>query len=141
MNRAVWLLAPAWAVGASVYVMFAPLVGRVEVSQSLSRDSAQAVESAPRYSRSSWYATQGPGAARPLVVPIVLSFLPFLGSTPRLRRILGSASVLSLGAFCALAAISVGSYYMPSVAALAVALGLEWKRGGTVSGNSRRTPI
>lgn len=141
MNRAVWLIAPAWAVGASVYIMFAPLISKVEVSKSLSRDSAQAVESAPRYSRSSWYEAFGPQAARPLVIPIALSLLPFLGSTPRLRRILGAASAVSLGAFCALAAFSVGSYYMPCVAALAVALGLEWKRGATVSGNSRHTPL
>ncbi len=125
MRRGVWLIGPLWAIGISAYIMFAPMVKRVSVSQSFSRDHGS-VQAMPVHARLSWHETRGLSAARPLVVPVLLAVLPFLISNIRARRIVGAISIISLAAFCALTAFSVGSYYMPSVAALVAALFVEY---------------
>lgn len=125
MRRGVWLVGPLWAIGISAYIMFAPMVKSVGVSRSFSPGHT-AIQTVPDYSRMSWYETKGLSAARPLVIPILLACLPFLIPNIRTRRIVGAISIILLAAFCVLAAFSVGSYYMPSVVALAAALIAEY---------------
>lgn len=131
MKRRFWLIAPLWAIGISAYIMFAPMVKSVSVSQSFSRHHGSN-QTAPDYSRMSWYETKGLSAARPLVIPILLAFLPFVIPNIKSRRIAGAISIVLLAVFCALTAFSVGSYYMPSVVALAVALVVEFNGGKNV---------
>ena len=130
-QRRFWLIAPIWAIGISAYIMFAPMVKSVIVSQSFSPDHP-AIQASPEYTRTSWYQTKGLSAARPLVIPILLSCLPFLIPNIRTRRIFGALSIILLAAFCALTAFSVGSYYILSVVALFVALVVEFKGGKKV---------
>lgn len=123
MKRAVWLLAPAWAVGISFYIMFAPLIRGVSASASLSRGPVS--QTAPQAFSSSWYQAFGLAAARPLAIPVLLALLPALMRSTKSRRIFGAVSILGLGGFCLLAAFSIGPYFMPSVVALAAALVIE----------------
>jgi len=125
LGRGVWLFGPLWAIGMSAYIMFAPMVKSVSVSRSLSPDNT-AIQTLPDYSRTSWYQTKGLSAARPLVIPILLACLPFLIPNIKTRRTVGAVLIVLLAAFCALTAFSVGSYYIPSVAALAAALAIEY---------------
>lgn len=131
MKRSFWLIAPLWAIGISAYIIFSPMVKSVSVSRSLSPNHSS-IQTAPDYSRTSWYKTKGLSAARPLVIPVLLAFLPFLVPNIRTRRIVGTISIVLLAAFCVLTAFSVGSYYMPSVAALAAALIAEYYSGKRV---------
>ena len=124
MNRAVWLIGPAWAIGISAYIMFAPLIRGVRVSASRARGHS-IVETSPQFSQSSWYETLGPRAARPLVIPTVLTFLPVVAPKSRSRRILRALSVAALGAFCVLSGFSIGPYYVPSVVAFVAAFVFE----------------
>ncbi|MDO8804450.1 MAG: hypothetical protein Q7R35_08460 [Elusimicrobiota bacterium] len=125
MRRGFWLIGPFWAIGISAYIMFAPMVKSVSVSRSLSPDH-RSIQTAPDYSSMSWYETKGLSAARPLVIPILLAFLPLVIPNTKTRRIVGAISIVLLASFCALTAFSVGSYYMPSVAALLAALFVEY---------------
>jgi len=105
--------------------MFAPMVKSVRVSRSFSPGHA-AIQTVSDYSKMSWHETEGLPAARPLLIPILLACLPFLNPNVRARRIVGAISIVLLAAFCVLTAFSVGSYYMPSVVALAAALIAEY---------------
>ena len=125
LRRGVWLIAPLWAIGISAYIMFAPMVKSVSVSRSLPRGHSS-VQTAPEYSRLSWYETRGFSAARPLIIPILLARLSFLIPNIRSRRIVVAVSIVSLAVFCALTAFSIGSYYMPSVAVLMATLIAEY---------------
>lgn len=125
MRRGIWLIGPLWAIGISAYIMFAPMVKSVSLSRSLSPDH-RSIQTAPDYSRMSWHETKGLSAARLLVIPILLAFLPFVIPNIKTRSIAGAISIVLLVAFCALTAFSVGSYYMPSVVALLAALFVEY---------------
>lgn len=125
MRRSLWLIGPFWAIGISAYIMFAPMVKSVGVSRSFSSEH-RGIQAMPDYSRVSWYETKGLFAARPLLIPILLAFLPFVIPNIRTRRIAGAISIVLLAAFCALTAFSIGSYYIPSVVALAAALAVEY---------------
>jgi hypothetical protein len=131
MRRGIWLIGPLWVIGISAYIMFAPMVKSVGVSRSFSGEHS-GIQAMPNYSRMSWYKTKGLSAARPLLIPILLACLPFLIPNIRTRRIAGAISIVLLAAFCALTAFSIGSYYMPSVVALAVALVVEFNGGKKV---------
>ena len=137
MKRAVWLIGLFWAIGISVYIMFAPLVRSVRVSQTFTRDHSD-IQTAPVYSMASWYETRGLVAARPLVIPIVLSFLPLIAATGKARRIVGSVSVVLLAAFCVLTAFSVGIYYSPGIIALTAAMVADFLGGKKAGGNVLR---
>lgn len=129
----VWLFGPIWAIGISAYLMFAPLVKSVSVSQSFSRNHSSA-QTAPSYSSASWYETKGFSVARPLLIPIILSFLPLIAAKVRTRRIVGLISVVSLSVFCVFTVFSIGRYYAPTVLALVSALIFESYARGAHSG-------
>ena len=101
--------------------MFAPLVRSVSVSQTLSRDHSD-VQTAPDYSSASWYETRGIAAARPLVIPILLCFLPLMAAKAKSRRIIGSISLVLLAVFCVLTGFSIGIYYSPGIIALTASI-------------------
>jgi len=125
------MIGPLWAIGISAYILFAPMVKSVSVSSSFSH-AHSSIQTAPDYSRTSWYKTRGLSAARPLLIPILLACLPFLIPNIKTRRIVGAISIILLAVFCVLTAFSVGSYYMPSAVALAAALIAEFYSGKRV---------
>lgn len=118
------LIGPLWAIGISAYILFAPTIHSTSVSVSLDRAGTR-TQSASMQSDSSWFETIGPSALKFFLFPIIASLLPLFGATARIRILLGAVSATSLAVFCALAIFSIGSFYLPSVLALSLALALE----------------
>lgn len=123
-RRTFTLIGPIWAIGISAYILFAPTIRSTRVSVSLDRAGAR-TQSAPNQSESSWFETFGPSALKFFLFPVSASLLPLLGATAGIRILLGAVSALSLAVFCVLAIFSIGSFYLPSVIALSIALALE----------------
>jgi hypothetical protein len=56
---------------------------------------------------------------------VLLAALPLLAPSSKARRVLGVIAVLLLAVFCVLGMLSIGLFYVPSVAVLLVVLVLE----------------
>jgi hypothetical protein len=58
------------------------------------------------------------GAAVPILLPVVASTLPLFSRTPRQGNALRCVAVIAILVFIGIAMLSIGWFYVPSVAAL-----------------------
>ena len=77
------------------------------------------------HTSTSLLAAQGTSAVFPVLVPVLLAALPLLARSSKARRVLGVIAALLLAVFCVLGMLSIGFFYVPSVAVLLVVLVLE----------------
>ena len=124
IRRIFWWLAPAWAAAASAYLLLGPTITSVSSSVTLGPDGATS-RSAALHTSTSLLAAQGASAVFPVLIPVLLAALPLLARSSKARRILGVIAVLLLAVFCVLDILSIGLFYVPSVAVLLVVLALE----------------
>jgi hypothetical protein len=124
IRRILWWLAPAWAAAASAYLLLGPTITSVSSSVTLGPDGATS-RSAALHTSTSLLAAQGASAVLPLLIPVLLAALPLLGRSSTARRVLGVIAALLLAVFCVLGILSIGLFYVPSVAVLLVVLALE----------------
>jgi len=124
IRRILWWLAPAWAAAASAYLLLGPTITSVSSSVTLGQDGATS-RSAALHTSTSLLAAQGVSAVFPVLIPVLLAALPLLARSSKVRRVLGVIAVLLLAVFCVLGMLSIGLFYVPSVAVLIVVLVLE----------------
>lgn len=122
MRRLAWLAAPVWALGASAYFMFAPIVRGVSVTATMAGNQTVTHEGPV-----SWYQLGGWSMARIFGWPLALALIPALIPWPRARMIAGGLSAAALGLFCLAAIFSVGGYFLPAVALMIGALVYDWR--------------
>jgi len=124
IRRILWWLAPAWAVAASAYLLLGPTITSVSSSVTLGPDGATSRGEVLRTS-TSLLAAQGAAAVLPVLIPVLLAALPLLARSSKVRRVLGVIAALLLAVFCVVGMLSIGLFYVPSVAVLLIVLVLE----------------
>lgn len=108
--------AALWAAGASLYLLFGPTY-----QSSSARLNMPGVDAAGTESRghASALDVNGPHVVAVLGIPVVLALSPLLVRKQR-RAALLAAGALTLG-FCVVAALSVGTFYLPTALLLLIA--------------------
>lgn len=130
IKRWIWALPAAWAIWVSGYALFAPTITHISAGAQLLRAGRQEAiplpAPEPREWRTSQYEEGGLALLAPrLAIPVALSLCPLLIPARRIRRIVGIAATFALGLFCVLAAFSLGPYFMPVLALMIAALGID----------------
>ena len=124
MRRLLWLAAPAWAAGTSALLLLAPMYSSISehmyssASEPILSDSLAALLSPPPVRSEIILEANGPDVLIPLLIPVLLAAVPFLVPAQRGRRFVGVVAAAPLAFFCVLGAMSIGLFYVPSVAAL-----------------------
>ncbi len=124
IRRILWWLAPAWAAGASAYLLLGPTITRVSSSVTLRPDGVTS-RSETLHTSTSLLAAQGASAVFPVLIPVLIAALPLLARSSKARCVLGGIAALLLAVFCVLGMLSIGLFYVPSVAVLLLVLAFE----------------
>src|SRR5262245_38727355 len=127
MRRGALWFAVLWAVAVGAYLLYGPVYASESSKVTTSLDGSRVPTTSS--CTSGMGAVEGLRAYVVVLAPLVLTGVP-LGARDRpVRQALAAAGAVALGAFAWLGAMTVGLFYLPAVAALAVGAA-PWPRQG-----------